>query len=316
MRPCRISRARYRWPTTRSAGCLPPISRRAPPSCRWRAGSPGAMAGRRSIRCPSPSSSVGLILNTLATTSIQFVFARIVQGAASGTLASSVAGDPAGCAAAGASCPDQPGVVGVPRARHQQRREHRRLAQRISRLALDLLFQPADGGLHLPDGGAVPPREESGAEPALRLLRPGDLLARHDRPADAARPRRAPGMVRLGGNLGRSGRLGAGILSFHRARHDDGRAFSQQGAVQGPQFHSFGDHVLRRRLRPAADPGFDLADAGGIAQLSGRYHRLHDPRARRHARGGGGADELRSGTNRQPAVRIRRHGGWWSMPIG
>src|SRR4051794_38693213 len=30
---------------------------------------------------------VGLILNTLATTSLQFVFARIVQGAASGTLA-------------------------------------------------------------------------------------------------------------------------------------------------------------------------------------------------------------------------------------
>ena len=30
--------------------------------------------------------------------------------------------------------------------------------------------------------------------------------------------------------------------------------------------------------------------------------------ARRHARGGAGADELRSGTNRQPAVRDRRHG--------
>ena len=41
----------------------------------------------------------------------------------------SVAGDPAGCAAAAASCPDHPGVVGMPRARHQQRREHRRLAQ-------------------------------------------------------------------------------------------------------------------------------------------------------------------------------------------
>jgi DHA2 family multidrug resistance protein len=31
--------------------------------------------------------AVGLMLNTLATTSLQFVFARIVQGAASGTLA-------------------------------------------------------------------------------------------------------------------------------------------------------------------------------------------------------------------------------------
>ena len=51
-----------------------------------------------------------------------------------------------------------------------------------------------------------------------------------------------------------------------------------------------------RRLRPAADPGLDVADAGGIARLSGRYHRLHDHPARRHARGGAGADELRSGT--------------------
>ena len=34
--------------------------------------------------------------------------------------------------------------------------------------------------------------------------------------------------------------------------------------------------LLCARLCLAADPGFDLADAGGIAQLSGRYHRLHD----------------------------------------
>jgi hypothetical protein len=68
-------------------------------------------------------------------------------------------------------------------------------------------------------------------------------------------------------------------------------------------------HVLRGRLRPAADLGFDLANAGGIARLSGRYHRLHDPRTRCHARGRRGADEPRSGTDRQPAVRNRRHGG-------
>ena len=97
-----------------------------------------------------------------------------------------VAGDPAGLAAPAASCPDHAGVVGVSRVRHQQRREHRRLAQRISWLAFDFLFQPADGGLHLPGGRTVPPREESGTKPALRLLRSRDLLARHDRLANAA----------------------------------------------------------------------------------------------------------------------------------
>ncbi|MGZ3292705.1 MAG: MFS transporter [Xanthobacteraceae bacterium] len=119
---------------------------------------------------------------------------------------------------------------------------------------------------------------------------------------------RAPGMVRLSGNLGRGGRLGTGVLSLHRARPDDEGAFSPDGAVQGPQSRALDGHVLRPRLRPAADPGFDLADAGGIAQLSGRYHRLHDPPARHDARGDGGADELGSGTNRLPAVHARRNG--------
>jgi DHA2 family multidrug resistance protein len=103
--------------------------------------------------------ALGLMLDTLATTSIQFVFARIVQGAASGPLGrcrwrscsmccrrrampgSAWRGRCAGCSASAAA-------------------QHRRLAQRISRLALDLLFQPADGGLHLPGDGAVAPREE------------------------------------------------------------------------------------------------------------------------------------------------------------
>ena len=62
------------------------------------------------------------------------------------------------------------------------------------------------------------------------------------------------------------------------------------------------------RLRPAADPGFDVADAGGIAQLSGRHHRLHDHSARRGAGGSAGADEPGSGTSRLPAVHIRRNG--------
>jgi hypothetical protein len=66
---------------------------------------------------------------------------------------SSVDGDPARCAVAGAPGPDQPGVDRLPGTGHRQRLEHRRLAQRISRLALDLLCQPADVGLHLPGSG-------------------------------------------------------------------------------------------------------------------------------------------------------------------
>ena len=54
------------------------------PMARWLAG----RYGRRTIYQVSLAVfSLGLLLDTLATTSIQFVFARIVQGAASGTLA-------------------------------------------------------------------------------------------------------------------------------------------------------------------------------------------------------------------------------------
>src|SRR5580698_7807778 len=115
--------------------------------------------------------------------------------------------------AARAPRPDRPAMVGVPSARDQQRAERRRLAQRISRLALDLLFQPADDRLHLADDGAFAAREENRRQPAVRLLRPGDLLARLDRPADASRPRRAAGMVLFTGNLARSECVGPRILS-------------------------------------------------------------------------------------------------------
>jgi MFS transporter, DHA2 family, multidrug resistance protein len=54
------------------------------PLARWLAG----RYGRKTIYQVSLAVfSLGLMLDTLATTSIQFVFARIVQGAASGTLA-------------------------------------------------------------------------------------------------------------------------------------------------------------------------------------------------------------------------------------
>jgi DHA2 family multidrug resistance protein len=54
------------------------------PMARWLAG----RYGRKTVYQVSLAVfAVGLVLNTLATTSLQFVFARIVQGAASGTLA-------------------------------------------------------------------------------------------------------------------------------------------------------------------------------------------------------------------------------------
>ena len=54
------------------------------PMARWLAG----RYGRKTVYQVSLAVfAVGLMLNTLATTSLQFVFARIVQGAASGTLA-------------------------------------------------------------------------------------------------------------------------------------------------------------------------------------------------------------------------------------
>ena len=62
------------------------------PMARWLAG----RYGRKTVYQVSLAVfALGLMLDTLATTSIQFVLARIVQGAASGPLASAVAGDPA-----------------------------------------------------------------------------------------------------------------------------------------------------------------------------------------------------------------------------
>jgi DHA2 family multidrug resistance protein len=54
------------------------------PMARWLAGRYGR---KRVYQVSLAIFAVGLILNTLATTSLQFVFARIVQGVASGTLA-------------------------------------------------------------------------------------------------------------------------------------------------------------------------------------------------------------------------------------
>ena len=113
------------------------------PMTRWLAG----RYGRKAVYQISIAVfALGLVLDTLATTPMQFVAARIVQGAASGTLAPlsmAILLDmlpPARHARINLVCDRDPA------ARHPQRSQHRRLAQRISRLALDLLFRPAGGG--------------------------------------------------------------------------------------------------------------------------------------------------------------------------
>ena len=131
------------------------------------------------------------------------------------------------------------------------------------------------------------PEKQSRAEPALRLLRPGDFLARHDRAADAARPRRAPGMVRTRRKSGprRSSRcLGFYLFIVHVLTAK--AHFLNKALFRDRNFVLSTIMLFRRRLRPAADLGPDLADAGGTAQLSGRHHRLHDHPARRHAASG------------------------------
>ena len=80
---------------------------------------------------------------------------------------SAVDGDPARYAAALAARPHKPGGGRNPAAWPPQRSQHRRLAQRISRLALDVLCRPANGGVHLPGHGAL-----ASGEAGRRRIRP------------------------------------------------------------------------------------------------------------------------------------------------
>ena len=122
------------------------------PMARWLAG----RYGRKIVYQISIAIfALGLVLATRATTPLQFIAARVVQGGASGIDRSAVDGDPARYAAARAARPHQPGGGRNPGAWPPQRSQHRRLAQRISRLALDLLCRPASGGIHLPGDGAL-----------------------------------------------------------------------------------------------------------------------------------------------------------------
>ena len=132
------------------------------PMTRWLAG----RYGRKAVYQISIAIfALGLVLATRATTPMQFIAAR----------------DRPGCRerhprlrCRWRSCSICCRPRGTPAstwwwrvtliAGHPQRSQHRRLAQRISRLALDVLFQPADGGLHLPGGGALASGEAGRAE--------------------------------------------------------------------------------------------------------------------------------------------------------
>ena len=231
--------------------------------------------------------ALGLVLDTLATTPIQFVLARIVQGAASGPLA------PLSLAIL---------LDVLPPARHARIS----LAWTVCFL-LGISSGPSIGGwlseyhgwrsifyFSLPMAGFI--------FLAMALSLP-EKKAEQNPPFDFfGLATFSLGMIGLQMLLDRGERLEwfasteiwveaiASVLGFYlfivHVLTSEG-AFSPQGAVQGSQFRAFDGHVLRPRLRPAADPGLDLADAGGIAQLSGRHHRLHDDPARRGARGDG-----------------------------
>ena len=145
------------------------------PMTRWLAG----RYGRKAVYQISIAIfALGLVLATRATTPLQFIAARIVQGARERHPRSAVDGDPARYTAALAARPHQPGGGRNRAAWPPQRSQHRRLAQRISWLALDVLCQPADDGIHLPGHGALASGEAGRAESALRFLRPDDILVR------------------------------------------------------------------------------------------------------------------------------------------
>ncbi len=189
---------------------------------RWLAG----RYGRKAIYQISIAIfALGLVLATRATTPMQFIAARIVQGGASGTLA------PLSLAIL---------LDMLPPARHARIN----LVAAVT-LLLGLLSGPSIGGwlseyhgwpsmfyVSLPMAGFIflamalwLPEKRAEQNPALRLLWPDDILAGHGRFADGARPRRAHGVVQLGRDLGGGGCLGAGFLPLCRARPDHQGAF-------------------------------------------------------------------------------------------
>ena len=94
---------------------------------------------------------------------------------------SAVDSDPARYTAALAARPHKPGDRRHPGTWPAERSSHRGLAQRISRLALDVLYQPAFAGFIFLAMTLSLPEKQDWADAALRFLRPDDILVGHGR---------------------------------------------------------------------------------------------------------------------------------------
>ena len=192
------------------------------PMTRWLAG----RYGRKSVYQTSiVLFALGLVLATRATTPMQFIAARVVQGGASGTIG------PLSLAIL---------LDMLPPSQHARIN----LVGAVT-LLLGLLSGPSIGGwlseyhgwpsmfyVGLPVAGFIflvmglwLPEKRAGQNPPFDFFGLTTFIVRRDRIADAARPRRALGVVQFGRDLGRGGYLGIGFLPLFRARPDRQGAF-------------------------------------------------------------------------------------------
>ena len=202
----------------------------------------GWLAGRFGIKIVFVLSVAGFTLASAlcgsATSLTELVLYRGLQGHLRRRAGAAVAGGAAADQPARAARPGDGGV----RHRHDigadLRPGARRLADLRLQLALGVLHQPAGRGDRHPRHADLrprqPPRPSRAVRPArLRHPEPGDR-----RLADAARPRRAEGLVRLDRDLGRGGAVRRRVLSVHRPHGDGDRPLvPQPRSVEEPEFH-------------------------------------------------------------------------------
>ena len=146
-----------------------------------------------------------------------------------------------GAAADQPASPSCPGDVGLGHGRHigpDHRPGARRLADRPVQLALGVLHQRAGRGSRRRRHPDLHPRDASRPPRGVRLLWLCHIELGDRRLADAARPRRAQGLVRLARDLCRGDDLRARPLPVHRAHRDGNRpVIPQPRSVEGHQLH-------------------------------------------------------------------------------
>ena len=197
----------------------------------------------------------------------------------------------AGAAIPGGAAADQPGRAawsgdGGVRHRHNigadLRPGARRLADLRLQLALGFLYQPAGRDYRHARHADFRPRKPPWSPRAVRPARlchpePGDR-----RSADAARPRRVEGLVRLDRDLGRSRDLQPGVLPVHRAHRDGYRPIvCKSRPAEKPQFHGRYGADVHGRADHERHLGAVADDAAGSDELPGADHRAGDRAARR-----------------------------------